>query len=293
MAWSVTSGRDAQPQGVAAPLAEGLTASVLVGPEQGSAHLEIAVSELAPGGRIHGHIHPFEESFFILSGQVEVEIGGSHHHLPSGGFGLVPLATPHAWANRADEPARWLRARSPQPRRIGDARGTYLTEEAAPPEDARPVEPGDPSVRHVGRFSEDDLPPAGPLALPGLRAPGVRNVSAWMLVDELLGARHHTMFVVQYQPGPPGTRPGGEHFHPFEEAFFFLAGPAVGFFEEEERQLDAGDLAWVGVNTFHALGAAGDLPVRWIEVQAPVPPPSGAFFFRRDWIALQERMKPA
>lgn len=287
--WTVTAAGERRFEPVSA--VDGLSEAVLLGPTQGSVHLEVALSELAPGATVPGHLHPFEESFFVLGGELLLALGDARYRLGPGGFGVVPLATPHAWANPGPEPARWLRARAPQPRPLGRSRGVYLAPELHPPTEGRPVEPGDPTVRHVGAFSDDHLPPPGsPLAMPGLRAPAVRNVSVWMLVDELLGARHHTLFVVQYAPGTPEARPAGDHFHPFEEGFYFLRGRALGRFEDEERAVGAGDLAWAGVGALHAFANPHPEPVRWLEIQAPPPPPAGAFFFARDWVGLEERV---
>ncbi|GIW20651.1 MAG: hypothetical protein KatS3mg065_0947 [Chloroflexota bacterium] len=37
------------------------------------------------------------------------------------------------------------------------------------------------------------------------------------------------------------------------------------------------------VNALHGFSNTTDTPVRWLEVQAPIPPSSGAFFFVGDW----------
>lgn len=243
--WTVTPAGGVRLETVAD--VDGRWAAVLLGLGHRSVHLEVALSELSAGGRVPGHLHPFEESFFVLEGEVLVALGGARYRLGPGGFGVVPS-------------------------------------------DGRRAEPGDPTVRHVAAFSEDQLPPAGmPLAMLGLRAPAVRTVSVWMLVDELLGAGHHTLFVVQYAPGTPEARPAADRFHPFQESFYFLRGEAVGRFEDEQRVVGAGDLAWTGVGALHAFANRSPDPVPCVEIQAPPPPPSGAFFFKRDWVALGER----
>ena len=62
-------------------LAHGLSVAVMAGADQGSVHLEVALSRLAPGGTISGHHHFYEESFYLLSGEVLLDIDGHRHHL--------------------------------------------------------------------------------------------------------------------------------------------------------------------------------------------------------------------
>jgi quercetin dioxygenase-like cupin family protein len=281
--WALVRAGEATFRPAGEALAEGLTEAILVGEAQGAIHLEVALTELAPGGRVAGHLHPFEESFYILSGQVLVDLAGTRYRLVEDDFGFVPVAVPHAWSNPGTAAVRWLRTRSPQPRAIGERTGTYPSQEAGVPTDGRPITEAGPTQRWVGHFSEDHLPPPGPLAMRGYRGPHIHNISLWMLVDDLLGAIHHTMFVVEFQPNPEAPRVGGDHFHPFEEAYYFVRGSATGYFEGETREVDTGDLVFAGTNAFHGYANRGTRPVRWIEVQAPTPPPSGAFFFRKDW----------
>jgi mannose-6-phosphate isomerase-like protein (cupin superfamily) len=103
-----------------------------------------------------------------------------------------------------------------------------------------------------------------------------------MLVDDFIGAIHHTMFIVQFQPGST-THPGGDHFHPFEEAYYFLQGSAIAYLDGEELPVERGDLVFAGTNALHGYRMTSDEPVRWIEVQAPAPTASGAFIFPSEW----------
>lgn len=44
-----------------------------------------------------------------------------------------------------------------------------------------------------------------------------------------------------------------------------------------------GDFVFAGVNAIHGFPNTTDAPARWLEVQAPIPPTGGAFFFASDW----------
>jgi quercetin dioxygenase-like cupin family protein len=266
-------------------LAHGLSVAVMAGADQGSVHLEVALSRLAPGGTISGHHHFYEESFYLLSGEVLLDIDGHRHHLRPNDYGVVLAAVPHAWHNIGEEPAEWFRMRSPQPRSTGASIGTYPTDELGVPQDGSLIGDPNPTVRHVGHFAENHLPQPGPLAMRGYRGPNVDSVALWMLVDDLIGALHHTMFIVQFIPGA-STHPGGDHFHPFEEAYYFLTGSAIAHLDGGDFEVNAGDLVFAGTNAKHGYTMTSDTPVRWIEVQAPGPTPAGAFIFPADWESI-------
>lgn len=266
--------------------AEGLSVEVLVGAGTGSVHLELALSQLEPGGVISGHIHPFEESFALLSGQALLAVGGDRHRLGPDDFGFVPVAVPHAWSNPYDEPVRWLRMRSPQPRLIGQTTGTYASDDVPIPTHGRAPDELDVTSRWVGHFSDADMSPPGPLSMPGYHGHNIRDISVRMMVDAVLGAQHHTLFMVEFAVPTRAGLAAKEHFHPFEEAYFILRGTTTGTLGGERYDLRAGDCIWAGTGTSHGYVNTGDEPLRWIEVQAPAPPPSNAFFFDDDWKAL-------
>ena len=85
--------------GPATPNSEGLARRVLVGPDQGAVHTELAVGALAPTGWLARHIHSFEEALYILEGELILELDGKVHLLRPGDFALMPVATWHTLAN--------------------------------------------------------------------------------------------------------------------------------------------------------------------------------------------------
>lgn len=267
---------------------EGLSVGHLVGDEEGSSHVEISVVELGPGGHVRGHLHPFEESFYLVSGAVSLSIDGHEHALVADDFGFVPVATPHAWTNHGQQPARWYRIRSPQPRPIGTSTGTFPVELAMPGA-GRPVAELHPTSHHVGHFSPTDMPPPGPLTMPGAHGHNIRDVSVRMMVDDVLGAVHHQMFMVQFEPSPDEGFSGSAHFHDFEEAYFVLAGHGEVELEGERFEAGPGDLVWESSGTMHAWTARGEQPLRFIELMAPRPPYTHMLFSEQTWRELAER----
>ena len=268
---------------------KGFSVATLIGEEDGSVHVEVAVSELESGGQVGGHLHPFEESFYILSGSAVLSIDGRRYALGPHDFGFVPVSTPHAWSNPNDEPVRWYRIRSPQPRPIGVANGTFPVPGYAVPSDGRPVSEEDPTVRFVGHFTDADLNAPGPLSMPGYHGHNIRDISVRMMVDDVLGAIHHAHFMVQFKPREEEGMSGSGHFHAFEEAYFLLQGTGETVLEGEHFDVAAGDLVWVSTACMHAWVNRGSGPLRFIELQAPRPPFSNMLFLERPWAELAER----
>ena len=268
---------------------EGFSVAKLVDAEDGSTHVELSVCQLDPGGWVGGHLHPFEESFYIVEGSVQLGIDGAGYDLVDDDFGFVPVATPHAWRNPHDVPVRWYRIRAPQPRRIGPSHGTFPVANYSMPASLRRVVEGDPTVRFVGHFDDSDLNAPGPLSMPGYHGHNVRDISVRMMVDDILGAVHHTHFMIQFAPRREEGLSGSAHFHDFEEAYFLLAGKGEVTLEGQVFQMQAGDLVWQSSSTMHGWVNRGDVPLRFIELQAPRPPSSNAVVFENSWTEVAER----
>jgi quercetin dioxygenase-like cupin family protein len=96
---------DLQP--VPAP-AEGLRRwSVVDETVPGAVHTGFAVVELEPGGRIPWHVHSYEDSLYVLEGEVVVDTGDGAHLLRPGDYGVTAVGAPHGLRNVSDGPVRW------------------------------------------------------------------------------------------------------------------------------------------------------------------------------------------
>src|ERR1700737_2033925 len=73
------------------------------------------VVQYARGGFITRHDHAFEEGFFFLEGEIEAELDGEVHGLEAGDYCWSGVRSMHAFANRAEQPVRWLETQVPQP----------------------------------------------------------------------------------------------------------------------------------------------------------------------------------
>jgi len=264
-------------------VASGLNTALLIGPADGAVHLEVALCRLDPGGSINAHVHPFEESFYVLEGEGLFAVADRAYHVTARSFGFSPVRTAHRWTNRSAKPLVWIRTRSPQSRVVGDAAGTHPVPDRIAEDSITSLDVADRARRYVGQFEEDMMPTPGPMQMKGFRSSAARNVAVWMLVDEVTGAVHHTKFCVRFDPTGSSLTLGGQHFHPFEETYYITGGKAVAHLEDESIEVGPGDLVFAGVNTLHGFSNLGTEPVRWIEMQAPNPPTSNAFFFKAEW----------
>jgi quercetin dioxygenase-like cupin family protein len=112
------------------------------------------------------------------------------------------------------------------------------------------------------------------------------GISVKMMVDSDLGADLSTMFMVQYQQGGFA----GAHDHPLEETYLILEGEVEAKFDGESYRLSQGDVAWAGVGCLHEFRNVGEGIVRWLETQAPQPPPRHSYRFARDWTYLEKSL---
>ena len=262
-------------------------------------HTGFGVCTLEAGGSVAAHVHSFEESFHVLEGEVVLSSGEGSFLLRPGDYGLLPVGVPHAWSNGSGSVARWADMLAPQPRErfAGD---TFFVP-PLPAEGMVPlaVDVRDPRTRsfgHVepanmdpGRQTQDLLTVSASMRTALLVYSGI---SVKMMVDSDLGAHLQTMFMVQYEPrGLAGT-----HDHPFEETYMILEGEVDASFDGERHHLVAGDVAWAGAGCVHGFSNPADRPVRWLETQAPAPPPRHSYRFTRDWDYLHgalEAQRPA
>jgi len=240
----------------------------------GSVHMGTGICYLAAGGIIQPHLHSFEESFYILEGNIIAQIGEQTYQLSAGYFGLISTGVKHAFRNASDRPVHWLEMQAPQPRPIEYGRDTFfvggeVSSEANAPETG---------ISQLGQFDEAQLPkPGAPTEMEGFNP--TTGVVIKMFVDRSFGAIHQSLFLIQYLPGAKID----PHDHTFEESYYIVSGRVQATADGEIYDLGAGDVIWTGVGCIHSFENVGSEPVRWIETQAPLPPAKEVFRFERDW----------
>lgn len=255
-------------------------------------HTGFGICALDPDGSVAAHVHSYEESFYLLDGEVVLETGEGAFLLRPGDYGLVPVAVPHAWRNPGSGATRWAEMVAPQPRARHDYDTFFVPPSAWPA--PIPVDVRDPRTRSFGhidplhmevdRQTQDQLAVSASMRTALLVYSGI---TVKMMIDPDSGAQLSTMFMVQYQPnGVAGT-----HDHPFEETYLIVEGAVDAVFDTERYHLVVGDVAFAAVGCVHGFSNPADSPVRWLETQAPQPPARHSYRFARDWDYMRSRAK--
>jgi len=250
----------------------------------GAVHTMFSIGELAAGGAIPSHVHSFEDSLFVLAGEVVLDTADGAFLLRAGDYGVTGLGAPHALRNVSDAPVRWATMFAPQPRSRTNA-DTYPVP-ALPVRDPVPIDVRDPRTRSFGHIDPRNMDPGQQtqdmLAVSASMRTALlvySGITVKMMIDRELGAECLTMFMVQYEP----RGLAGAHDHPFEETYMIVEGTVDAAFDGTTYRLEAGDVAWAGVGCVHSFANPGPGVVRWLETQAPQPPSRHSYRFARDW----------
>jgi quercetin dioxygenase-like cupin family protein len=279
----------------------GLARDRLIGPDQGAVHTDLAAVALSPGGWLAPHVHSFEESIYVLDGELLLDLGGRVHRLVDGDYALVPTGLRHALGNTRGTAVRFLSLNSPQRLDPTASRRDTFFEPAQDLAvmDAVATRPpfGDPTLRLVGHYAGTPpqmealavRDPARGRASAGMDTAilAYSGISVKMLVDRTFGADHVTMFTVDYEPGGSAQ----QHDHPFEEAYVFLAGEVEGELDGQRFTFMPGDIAFAPVGSVHGFYNTGIERVRWLETQAPQPPVRQAYRWVADWEKYESRAR--
>jgi quercetin dioxygenase-like cupin family protein len=81
----------------------------------GARHHRLLFIEYQPGVGIPLHDHTFEESYFILSGEVEAVMDNKRYMAKAGDVLWTSVGCVHSFTNIGKEPVRWLETFAPQP----------------------------------------------------------------------------------------------------------------------------------------------------------------------------------
>ena len=250
----------------------------------GAVHTGFAIVEMDAGGRIPWHAHSYEDSLFVLEGEVVVDTGEGANLLGPGDYGVTPVGAPHGLRNVSDAPVRFATMWAPQPR--SRFQGDTYPVPGLPEREPTRIDVRDPRTRSFGHIDpanmEVDKQTQDMLAVSASMRTALlvySGITVKMMIDADLGAQLLTMFMVQYEP----RGLAGRHDHPFEETYLILEGEVDAEFDGERYHLEPGDVAWAGVGCVHAFTNPGPGIVRWLETQAPQPPHRHSYRFARDW----------
>jgi quercetin dioxygenase-like cupin family protein len=99
----------------ALPGAKGVFLKWLVDEKLGARHHRLLFIEYLPGSNIPLHDHTFEETYLLLSGEVEAVLDGKRYLARAGDVLWTGVGCVHTFANVGDAPVRWLETFAPQP----------------------------------------------------------------------------------------------------------------------------------------------------------------------------------
>ncbi|HET9312210.1 MAG TPA: cupin domain-containing protein [Actinomycetota bacterium] len=265
----------------------GYRADAVVDEAAGSVQMGFRVARIEAGGHVDAHVHSFEESIFVAEGSLTVDTTEGSYELTAGDYGLIPVGMTHAFRNTSGADVEIAEMKAPLPRERFDFDTQFPG--AFDVASSHRIDVRDPRNRWFGHIDADSMDPAlqtqDRLALSASMRTALlvySGISVKMMVDSDLGADLSTMFMVQYEPGGFA----GAHDHPLEEAYLILEGEVEAGFDGTTYRLGPGDVAWAGVGCVHEFRNIGDGRVRWLETQAPQPPPRHSYRFTRDWSYL-------
>jgi quercetin dioxygenase-like cupin family protein len=275
----------------------GFARTQLLGGRHGAIHTSTGLCDINPGGRIDPHVHSYEESFYVFSGNPTLDVGGQSIELAPDRCGVLPVGTAHAWRNTTGEPARFFEMQAPRAREDDDPAppDTFFVPED-PGGEVAAVDLRDPRNQNffrldMSQMEVDNLKLGSQVGEPQVLASMATALLAYsgiavkMLVDERLGAALHTMFMVHYQPGGVAH----PHDHPLEESYLILDGEVTAEAAGERFRMGVGDFLWCGAGCVHAFYNETDTTVTWLETSSPQPPARNSYRFNRDWDYLAER----
>ena len=272
----------------------GLKRMVLVGGATGATHTGLTLVELEDG-HVDTHLHSFESSFYVLSGEPVLYLDGRGVRLRPVACGAFPVGVPHAW--RSDARAEWIEMASPRPRGRDQPPDTFflgLAPDGAP--DALDLR--DPRNRNLFHLTAADMDVERLREGSRVETPTVSasmataallysGITVKMLVDKRVDAQLHTMFMVAYKPGAVAH----PHDHPFEESYVMLEGEVDVVADGDRYTLRPGDVFWTGVGCIHAFYETRGGAVKWLETSAPGPPDRHSYRFERDWDYLADKLR--
>jgi quercetin dioxygenase-like cupin family protein len=124
---------------------------VLLRSEESDGH--VAIVELTGGGRPPLHTHDFDETFYVLEGELTFQLGDDVFTRRVGELAFASRGVPHTYANLSGAPARALLVITPAGfERYFDRIAARITGGEPPTEASKPI----PEVITVGPPLEDE-----------------------------------------------------------------------------------------------------------------------------------------
>jgi len=108
-------GRKPQGMDIALLVYSGISVKMLIDRVFGADLLTMFTVDYEVGGAAQAHDHPFEETYFFLAGEVELELDGEVHTIRPGDVVFAGVGSVHGFYNTGTERVRWIETQAPQP----------------------------------------------------------------------------------------------------------------------------------------------------------------------------------
>jgi mannose-6-phosphate isomerase-like protein (cupin superfamily) len=191
------------------------------------------------------HVHGCDQVYYLLDGEMELQLGDSRQVAGPDSLVFIPEGTPHRNWNAGDRPELHLDILVPPP-----ARGSALSRPALETDRA----PGGAYVRHLADHSY------APTHVPGFgMAP---------MASPETGSGHITVNSASLSPDSPGT---SWHIHPFDQLYFVLEGCLTIDVASEHHEVSPGHLVVLPAGVPHRNRNDGDVTERHVAVLVPAP----------------------
>lgn len=224
---------------------------------------ELALTEFRYAAGERGpppHVHrEHSDGFWVLEGELTVQVGDDEHCLGPGGFVLAPPGVVHTFRNDGPETGRFLNLHAPSMgfheylRSLYSGAGPesreWFDQHEPPPDGGRPASEAFLLSRGEGRSLQ--LGPSGTTIKLGAGDAG----------DVL------TVMDTTAAPGFPGPVP---HRHrEMLDSFYVLEGTLTVALEDRTVEAGADTYVAVPAGTVHSFSNPGEQPVRFLNLMAP------------------------
>jgi quercetin dioxygenase-like cupin family protein len=198
------------------------------------------------------HVHPSDQLYFIVDGELEIELGTEVRTMEAGEGLLIPAGLPHHNRNASDRPEVHLEVIAPG------------------------VTPGMPlAIMLDGPVLTNTGTDGRPYVLQGPE-PDTRNRPfrlSWLL-NRANGSPQAGIYVADMAPGASGPP---THVHDFDQFYFVLAGSLEVEVGLQHHTVGPGTLVVLPAGVPHCQGNPSAEPERHLAVLVPEPPlPSSA-----------------
>jgi quercetin dioxygenase-like cupin family protein len=191
------------------------------------------------------HVHGSDQVYYVLDGEMKLELGGATHVAGRDSLVFISAGTPHHNWNAGDAPELHLDILVPPP-----ARGKALSRPAVDTDQA-------PGTAYVRQLADE---PYQHTHVPGFDM-------ARMASPET-GSTHITVNSASLSPESPGT---SWHIHPFDQLYFVLEGVLTIDVANEHHEVPPGHLVVLPAGVPHRNRNDGDVTERHVAILAPAP----------------------